>query len=56
MDSTIYSEILVLIDVLFRDVFRNDLVRYIAGTTAEIAPGPYVPSPELLLNVGKLRH
>src|SRR5215831_6058608 len=56
MDSTIYSEILVLIDILFRDVLRNYLVRYIAGTTAEVSSGPHVPSPELLFNVRKLRH
>ena len=56
MDSTIYSEIFVLIDILFRDVLGNYLVRYIAGTAAEVPSGPHGSSAELLLNVRKLRH
>ena len=31
-DSTIYFEILVLIDILLGDVLRNDVVSHVAGT------------------------
>ena len=53
MDSTIYFEVFVLIDVLLGDIFGDDVVRHIAGDTAEIASRPQMPSPELLLQVGK---
>lgn len=56
MDSTIYSEILVLIDILLCYVLPNHLVRHIPRTAAEIPPGPQMPSPELLLDMRKLRH
>ena len=55
MDSTIYFEVLILIDVLLCDIFCNDVVGYVAGTTAKVAPSPQMPPPELLLQVGKLR-
>jgi len=35
MDLTIYSEILVLIDVLVEDALCDHLVGYVAGTVAE---------------------
>jgi len=54
MDSTIYFEVLVLIDVLFGYIFCNHIVRHVAGTTAEIASRPQVASPKLLLQVRKL--
>src|ERR1019366_10803851 len=54
MDSTIYFEVLVLIDVLFGYVFCNRIVGHIAGTTAERASRPQVASPKLLLQMRKL--
>jgi hypothetical protein len=44
MDSTIYFEVLVLVDVLLRNVFCDDIVRNVAGTAAEVAaPTDAVP-------------
>jgi hypothetical protein len=54
MDSTIYFEVLVLIDVLLGYVFGNHIVRHVAGATTEIASRPQVASPKLLLQVRKL--
>ncbi len=55
MGSTIYFEVLVLIDILLGDVLRNDVVGYVAGTAAEVSSGPQVSSPELLLQMRELR-
>jgi hypothetical protein len=54
MDSTIYSEIRILIDILFGNILGNYLIGDIAGTAAEVSSRPQVPSPELLLQM--LRH
>jgi hypothetical protein len=37
MDSTIYFEVFVLVDILLGDVFCDDIVCNVAGTAAEIA-------------------
>ena len=54
MDSTIYFEVFVLVDVLLSDVFCDHLVRHVSGTATEVAPCPYVSPPKLLLEVWKL--
>src|SRR5580658_8146526 len=54
MDSTIYFEVFILIDVLFSYVLRDHVVRDVSRTTAEVATRPQVPSPELLLQVREL--
>jgi hypothetical protein len=51
MGSTMYFEVLVLVDVLFGDVLRNDVIGHGAGTAAEVSSGPQVSSPELLLKM-----
>lgn len=56
MGSTIYSEILVLIDVLVRDVLRHHLIGHVSGTAAEVPTRPNMPTPELLLPVRELRY
>ena len=56
MASTIYSEILLSIDVLVRTVLRNHFVRHVARTAAEVSPRPQVATPELLLDMWKLGH
>jgi hypothetical protein len=56
MASTIYSEILILVDILFRYVFGNHFVRHIPAAAAEVSSGPQVPSPKLLLDVLEFRH
>ena len=35
MDSTIYSEVLVVIDILLGNILRNHVVRHIAGAAAK---------------------
>jgi hypothetical protein len=55
VDSTIYSEIFVLIHILLRYVFRDYLVGDIARAAAEVSPGPQVPSLKLLLQMRSLR-
>jgi hypothetical protein len=55
MDSTIYSEIRILIDILFGNILGNYLIGDIAGTAAEVSSRPQVPSPELLLQMRILR-
>jgi hypothetical protein len=55
MDSTIYFEVFVLVDVLLGDVFCDHVVGHVAGTAAEISSRPQVSSPELLLQVRELR-
>src|SRR5712692_588619 len=52
MDSTIYSKVFVLINILIGNVLRNHLVGDVAGTAAEVPPGPQVPSPELHVVLG----
>ena len=54
MDSTIYFEVLVLINILLRDIFGDHVVCHVAGTAAEIASCPQMPSPKLFLQVRKL--
>ena len=54
MDSTIYFEVFILIDILLGDVFCDDVIRHIAGTAAEVASRPQVSSPKLFLQVRKL--
>ena len=54
MDSTIYFEVFVPIDILLRDVFGNYVVGDVAGTAAEISARPQVSSPKLLFQVRKL--
>jgi hypothetical protein len=56
MDSTIYSEIRILIDILFGNILGNHLIGDIAGTAAEVSSCPQVPSPELFLQMRILRH
>jgi hypothetical protein len=51
MDSTIYFEVFVLIDILVSDVFCDDIVGHVFRTAAEIASCPKVSSPKLLLQV-----
>jgi hypothetical protein len=51
MDSTIYLEILVLIDILLRDVLRDHLVGDIPRTTAKVPTCPQMPPPELFLQM-----
>src|SRR5580693_10764156 len=55
MDSTIYSEIRILIDILFGNILGNHLIGDIAGTAAEVSSCPQVPSPELFLQMRILR-
>jgi hypothetical protein len=54
MDSTIYSKVLVLFDVLFGNVFGDHLISHIAGTAAEVSPRPQVSSPKLFLQMLEL--
>src|ERR1700686_1344235 len=54
MDSTIYSEIFVLVEILLGYVLRDYLVGHIARTAAEVPSCPQVSSPELLLQVRKV--
>src|SRR6202051_4401388 len=54
MDSTIYFEVFVLIDILLGDVLCDYVVCHVAGTTAEIVSRPQVASAKLLLQVRKL--
>src|SRR5260370_41445884 len=51
MGSTIYLEILVLIDILLRDVLRDHLVGDIPRTTAKVPTCPQMPPPELFLQM-----
>ena len=51
MALTIHSELFILINVLFRDVFGNDLVRHVARTATEVSSCPQVPSQKLLLQM-----
>jgi hypothetical protein len=53
MALTIYLKILISIDVLVRNVFRNHFVLHIARTAAEVSPRPKVATPELLLDMRK---
>jgi len=55
MDSTIYSEIRILIDILFGNILGNHLIGDIAGAAAEVSSRPQVPSPELFLQMRILR-
>jgi hypothetical protein len=55
MDLTIYSEILILIDVLLGDVLGDHLIGDVSGTAAEISSRPQVSAPELLLQMRKFR-
>jgi hypothetical protein len=55
MDLTIYFEVFIDVCILFGDVLRNDVVGHVAGTTAKVSASPQVSSPELLLQVWKLR-
>ena len=54
MDSTIYFEVLVLIDILLGDVFCDHIVRHFTGAAAEVASRPQVPPPKLFLQMGEL--
>jgi hypothetical protein len=54
MDLTIYFEVLVLIDVLLGNVFRDHIVRYVTAAAAEVASRPQVASPKLLLQMWEL--
>src|SRR5260370_20321452 len=54
MDSTIYFEVLVLVRILLSYVLRDYVVGDVAGTTAEVAARPQMPTPELLLQVREL--
>jgi hypothetical protein len=54
MDSTIYFEIFVLVNVLFGDVLCYYFVGPVARTAAEIASRPQMPPPKLLFQVRKL--
>jgi hypothetical protein len=45
MALTIYSEILILIDVLFRNVFGDHIIGHISRATAEIPSRPHVLTP-----------
>ena len=55
MDSTIYSEIFVLIHILLGYVFRDYLIADVSRAAAEVSPRPKVSAPELLLQMRKLR-
>src|ERR1700683_750118 len=55
MDSTIYSEIRILIDILFGNILGNHLIGDIPRTAAKISSCPQVPSPELFLQMRILR-
>src|SRR5438270_11982167 len=55
MGSTIYTEVFVLALVLISNVLGNNFIGYIPRTATEIAARPQVPSPKLLLQVGKFR-
>src|ERR1019366_8979136 len=54
MDSTIYFEVLVLINILLGAVLCDYLVGHVARTAPEMPSCPQVPSPKLLLQVRKL--
>jgi hypothetical protein len=53
MDSTIDSEILILVDILLGNVLRDYLVGDVTRTAAEVSSRPQVPPPELLLQMRK---
>src|SRR5580658_8809809 len=55
MDSTIYSEIRILIDILVGNILGNHLIGDIPRTAAEVSSCPQVPSPELFLQMRILR-
>src|ERR1700685_2596355 len=54
MDSTIYFEVFVLIRVLVSNVLRDDIIRHVARTVAEVTAGPQVPPPKLLFQMREL--
>jgi hypothetical protein len=55
MDSTIYFEVFVLVNVLFGKVFCDYIVGHVTGTATKVAARPQVSSPKLLLQMRKLR-
>jgi hypothetical protein len=44
-----YSKIIIFVVALILYIFHYRLIRYVAATTAEIPPRPYMSSPKLFL-------